>query len=139
MKKSLILILLIIFAFFSFVGTKAFSASSSSYSITAKIISISRKEYNDTVIMRRKYKVRGITKVFMKLKILRAGYMIKKGADDPGVTYRVGQIVDVYAYEEVDFLSSKLIEKNDVINVTIVAIPVGVGEYSYKVSRIKRR
>jgi hypothetical protein len=139
MKKNITVFFLSIVILFSFFHVKIFSKTSRSCLITAKVLSVSEKHYDDITISKRQYKQRGATTVSMRLEILRVKRMIKGvSGDDQGVIYKKGQIINAYAYKNLDFLRSKLIYKNDIIDAEIMAVPLGEKSFSYKLSRIRK-
>ena len=108
-----------------------------SYMITGRILSISEKHYDDMTVMRKRYRQKGVTRVSMRLHVLK----VQKGSGSRiGVDrYRVGQTLDVYAYQEMDFAGSKFIHKGDVIKGEVVAVPIGHEAYDYKITKIRKQ
>jgi hypothetical protein len=106
----------------------------SSCLITAKVLAISEQRHDDVMVSRGRYKQRGFTEVFMRLEILRVERLIKGGP-----AYRKGQVINAYAYKNMDYEGNKMIYKDDVIKAEIVAVPLGDDSFSYKLSKIDKQ
>jgi len=116
-------------------------SENSECTVTAKILSVEEKRYDDVTIMRQKHSWQGVTKIFMQLQILRVeGLFRKKPANEAESRMcKVGQIVDVYAYKDTDIVGTQPLIKFDNIKCDIMALPVSSEGFYYKVSRIRRR
>jgi len=124
----------------SFFTTQSEPPANSGCTITARILSVEEKYYDDLTILRRKHHRRGVTKVFLQLQILGAENIIpsSSGSDTDMSMCEVGQIVDVYAYKETDIIGTQPLRKFDKIKCEIMALPVGSGGFYYKIDRIRR-
>ena len=116
--------------------------STASSMIVAKLLSISSNEYNDLAVMKRRYKhaSKGFTKLFIQLQILR---IISTSQQDPKANpaqhvFKVGQILDAYAYKEMDVIDNIDLGRGVVFRSEIVAEPAGDTGFYYKLNRIGR-
>ena len=135
------------FTFFIFIALgscclagNVFPAVSTAYPITARVLAINEKTYDDLTVSGRQHKQKGVTQVFLKLKVMSASRPIRRSRDISGRTiFKKGQIIDAYAYKDFDFMGSKQLYTEDVITAEIIALPIGEESFSYKLSRIRKR
>lgn len=109
--------------------------------ITATVLSVETKRYDDVVILRRKHHRRGVTKIFLQLEIVRVEGITStmERSDISRRMCQVGNTVNAYAYKETDIVGTQPIRKFQQIKCEIMAVPLSAEGFYYKVERIRRR